>query len=127
MKEGPRWIKTCMTSQGSRSNLQQSLNGYQQRARLVATRKKGSEHCLIVQLTPEQQALIQECTGKTLDTLNLEGCQDRLIVDRLRGPQTEDAGNSRFLILELTSEQKDKLRLLTGKSFSEVKIRRRLA
>jgi hypothetical protein len=93
----------------------------------VATRKKGSEHCLIVQLTTEQQALIQGCTGKTLDTLNLDGCQDRLVVDRLRGPDNEDDGNSKFLILELTSEQKDTLRRLTGKSFSEVKIRRRPA
>lgn len=127
MKEDLGWIKTCINTQASRSNLQESLNGYQQWARLVATRKKGSEHCLIVKLTPEQQALIQECTGKTLDSLNLDECQDRLIVDRLGGPQKEDAGNSRFLILELTSEQKDKIRLLTGKSFSEVKVRRRLA
>ncbi len=91
----------------------------------MVTPKKGIDRRLIVKLTPAQKALIREGTGKVMESLNLEGCQDRLIMDHLKNQGGDEQRASQYLILELTSEQRERLRVLTGKTFSEVRIRRR--
>ena len=90
----------------------------------MVRRQKGTDPHLVVKLTPTQKALIQECTGRVLESLDLDGCQDRLIVEHLRGAK-DVSGASQYLILELTSKQRERLRKLTGKTFSEIKVQRR--
>jgi hypothetical protein len=93
---------------------------------LTGHKRDSSKKSLILRLTPEQKGLIQQCTGRVLDTLDLEEYGDRLTMSRLGEPVVSpDKTDNKVLIVELTGEQKRQVRQLTGKVFSQLRIQRR--
>ncbi len=81
---------------------------------------------MLLRLTPEQKGLIRHHTGRPMETLNLEDCEDRLAITRAcESVVTQEITGTQVLILDLTCEQKRQLRRLTGKSFSQLRIHRR--
>lgn len=97
---------------------------------MTGHKRDSSKKSLVLRLTPEQKGLIQQCTGRVLDTLNLEEYGDRLTMSRLGEPvvspgMTDNKVLIKVLIIELTGEQKRQVRRLTGKVFSQLRIQRR--
>ena len=89
-------------------------------------KKSTFQKTFLLRLTPDQMGLIQQCTGRIVDTLNLEEYSDRLTMSRAGEPAGSPAmWDGKGLVIELTDDQKQLVRRLTGKAFSQLRIQRR--
>ncbi|MEW5979243.1 MAG: hypothetical protein AB1898_25910 [Acidobacteriota bacterium] len=78
-----------------------------------------------LRLTPQQSALIQRCTGKLVEELDLETCFNRLTVARIRVSDPAGRVENGSLVIELTPEQQEWIQKTTGRCVSELRVQRK--